>query len=130
LDVGCANRPKGDVNVDLFIRKPNPHIENQLIEPSIIPNFVLADACHLPFSGKCFDQVFSSHLIEHVDDPYLLLRELIRVSSKVTEIYTPHRFYKMGNPIHKCHFTQTWFNKALKKIGCENFVTEIPTDLI
>jgi hypothetical protein len=30
----------------------------------------------------------------------------------------------MGNPMHKCHFTKTWFNKALNKLGCKNFAVE------
>jgi SAM-dependent methyltransferase len=131
LDVGCGNRPKGNINVDIIIKKKNIHIGpdvgNQIIEPKLIRNFVLADACHLPFPNGCFDRVLCSHLIEHVDHPYWLLRELIRVSSRVVEVYTPHRFlgWRKHNPGHKCHFTKTWFYQALRKSGCKNFQVQI-----
>jgi SAM-dependent methyltransferase len=121
LDVGCAHRPKGDVNVDLFINKPNIHVDSVVVNPKKIPNFVLADAQHLPFASYSIDHVYCSHLIEHVDNPYLLLQELIRVSRRLVEIYTPHRLlgWRHHHPGHRCHFTLTWFAKALAKIGCE-----------
>lgn len=65
------------MNVDLLINTPSPHIGNQIIKLKLIPNFVLADACNLPFPDKCFDEVFSSHLVEHVGNPYGLLKELM-----------------------------------------------------
>jgi len=120
LDVGCGVQPKGDVNVDLYVKKPNPHITSHpIIEPKKIPNFVLADACHLPFRDGSFKHVHSSHVIEHVENPFLMLRELLRVSSGTVEIYTPHRLHRIDNRTHKSHFTKTWFYKALTKLGVQ-----------
>jgi len=42
-------------------------------------SFVQGDALRLPFSDETFDFVYSIGLIEHFDDPYLLLREQYRV---------------------------------------------------
>jgi len=126
LDVGCGVQPKGDVNVDLYVKKPNPHITSHpIIEPKKIPNFILADACHLPFRDCSFEHVHSSHVIEHVENPFLMLRELLRDSSRIVEIYTPHRLHRIEN--HKSHFTKTWFYKALTKLGVqpENFKIEV-----
>ena len=39
----------------------------------------------LPFSDKAFDYVICSHVLEHVEDPDLLISELMRVSN--TGIY-------------------------------------------
>jgi len=128
LDVGCGVQPKGDVNVDLYVKKPNPHITaHPIIEPKEIKNFVLADACHLPFRDSSFEHVHSSHVIEHVENPFLLLKELLRVSRRTVEITTPHRLHKIDNPAHKSHFTKTWFYRALTRLGVqpENLKIEI-----
>ena len=76
LDVGCGNAElaKGDVNVDLFREGRNLQIGNQKVgervNPHKIKNFVVADACHLPFKAGAFKVVFSSHTIEHVSNPF------------------------------------------------------------
>jgi len=113
LDVGCGGNaqwpdsiPRGDVNCDILrpVRR--------------IPNFVLCDALHLPFRNGSFQEVYSNHVIEHVKNPYKMLKELVRVSALQVHIYCPHRFHpyrKVRN--HKCHFTKTWFAQALDKLG-------------
>jgi len=122
LDVGCGlnkdtpeSVPQGDVNCDL--QKPLAKISN----------FVLCDAQHLPFKDKTFSFVYSSHVIEHVDNPFLMLKELIRVANSKVLIRTPHRLLlkgycrvKFGNKSpaqHRCHFDKKWFVKALRSLG-------------
>ncbi len=41
--------------------------------------FVLADACHLPFVDGAFDHVIACEVVEHVPDDDGLLREAVRV---------------------------------------------------
>ncbi|GBD13712.1 Demethylrebeccamycin-D-glucose O-methyltransferase [bacterium HR24] len=41
--------------------------------------FVLADACHLPFGDCTFDHVIACEVVEHVEDDDALLREAVRV---------------------------------------------------
>lgn len=73
LDVGCGNRPTGDVNVDLYPEK-NPYRKTENIQPITetkkIPNFIRSDAFHLPFKDGCFGEVVSNSVLEHVDDFY------------------------------------------------------------
>jgi len=106
LDVGCGDRPKGDVNCDLFIGD-FPHLQkSRIIKPKIIPNFVKCDAHHLPFKTAAFKETFSSHLIEHVNDPAKVLYEMLRVSREKVTFVLPHKFARASwlkyrqNPTH------------------------------
>ncbi|MFA5365941.1 MAG: class I SAM-dependent methyltransferase, partial [Candidatus Bathyarchaeia archaeon] len=97
LDVGCgtAGLAKGDVNVDFFREGRNVQVGEQLVGemcvPKLIKNFVVADACHLPFRDGCFSLVYSSHVIEHVVDPVLMFKEMLRVSCRKVVVRCPHR---------------------------------------
>ena len=85
LDIGCGNFPTGDVNTDLFIEDIGHRTGTaKHLAPSLaaqkIKNFVLCDAGALPFREDVFDEVYSSHTIEHVNDPSLMIKEMVRVS--------------------------------------------------
>ena len=71
MDVGCGNKPRGDVNLDISV-------------PLRIPeNFVLGDAHTLPFRNKGFSLIYSNSVIEHLINPDKALREFKRVSTKL-----------------------------------------------
>jgi len=77
LDVGCGNKPRGDINID-FVKQT-------------VPNFIRADALNLPFRDNVFSHARSYHVIEHVGNPLKMISELKRVASAV-EIITPSAF--------------------------------------
>ena len=79
LDVGCGNNPQGDVNCDI-------------VKQDTSTPFILCDSQHLPFRPETFTTVHSSHVIEHVNDPVLMMEELLRVSNKHVTVKTPHLF--------------------------------------
>jgi ubiquinone/menaquinone biosynthesis C-methylase UbiE len=112
LDVGCGNRASGTVNVDLYCGE-TMHRRHEPIDMKHIPNFVLADACHLPFKDNSFDLVRSDGLIEHLTNPILLLEEMIRVSKFQIIVKCPHRRGEQRvsrrSPVHLHHFNLTWF---------------------
>jgi len=83
LDIGCGRTPKGKVNVDLY--QGFEHREKVII--------IKADAQHLPFKSNVFDKVSSHEVIEHLEDPLTLLREMHRVSRDRIMITTPNAFY-------------------------------------
>ena len=93
LDIGCGNKPTGDVNCDLFIGK-TPHLDKDAeINPKIIANFVKCDANNLPFRDKCFDHSYCSHVIEHRGlSPIKVIGEMTRVTNGIIEVLVPHRF--------------------------------------
>ena len=118
LDVGCGERPKGNVNVDLFVEETSQRFCKRGLNTRVIPNFIKASISHLPFSDNTFETVLCFHVVEHTDNPIESLRELIRVSKRNIVVKTPHRFSKTAclNPWHKHTFNKTWFLKALTKI--------------
>lgn len=130
LDVGCGNSPKGDVNVDLFTEATKHRSDNSPLKTKKIPNFVKAHAEFLPFKNETFEVTFSSHVIEHVDNPFSMLREMARVTVKkgLVEIKCPHRFSTRrsgASKHHKHYFNITWFMKAAEKCGLTWMETKI-----
>ena len=125
LDIGCGNFPTGDVNTDLFIEDIGHRTGTaKHLAPSLaaqkIKNFVLCDAGALPFREDVFDEVYSSHTIEHVNDPSLMIKEMVRVSKDKISIVCPHRYgAKMFNrsAFHKSYLSKKWFFKIAKKLS-------------
>jgi len=114
LDVGCGTKPRGDVNVDVFLGKK--YYRGKIV-PKKIPNFVLADACHLPFKDGAFEKVVSYSVIEHVPNLKLFIKEMVRVTNGEIYIETPHRFanvFPQITPEHCWFFTREFFQKTLK----------------
>jgi SAM-dependent methyltransferase len=117
LDVGCGVTPNGTVNVDFIRRGENLHV-GAFMNPHVIPNFVVADACYLPFKDGAFDLVFSSHVIEHVPDPKKMFGELCRVTGRRVIVRCPHkRGSGAKRPHHINYIDEEWFRKAAESIG-------------
>ncbi len=62
---------------------------------------VLADAAHLPFADATFDVVCCDQVLEHVTDPYGVVRELIRVTKPGGEIFVGVPFLYPYHPSPK-----------------------------
>lgn len=69
LDVGCGDRPKGDVNLDLFFYGK-------------WKNFIIAEAHHLPFKNGAFNKVYTKHCLEHLENPLKFFKESKRILKK------------------------------------------------
>ena len=80
LDIACGAKPfpKASVLCDLNAR-PVPDRRMKTLVTEGKP-FVLCDSRYLPFKDKAFDFATSYYLIEHMDDPWTLFKELKRVS--------------------------------------------------
>ncbi len=77
LNICCGKTDGGGINVDVV-----KHAE--------LLNFQIVDDIYkLPFENKQFDRVLCSHTIEHVDEPELFLKEMMRVGKDVTIILPP-----------------------------------------
>jgi ADP-heptose:LPS heptosyltransferase/predicted SAM-dependent methyltransferase len=89
------------------------------------PNLVMDCTSLKLFSDGMFDYVFSSHFLEHVQDPEAVLREWwkkLKVDGRLI-LYLPHKdFYpNMGqpgaNPDHKQDFQPRDIVKIMKRVG-------------
>lgn len=80
LDVACGAKPfpKANVLCDLNV-KPVPDRRMKSLVTEEKP-FILCDSRYLPFKDKAFDFVTSYYLLEHVSAPWLVFKELKRVS--------------------------------------------------
>lgn len=115
VDVGCFDgRMFGDkaVNVDIIKYADN------------IPNFILADADHLPFADKKFDCAVYGEVLEHVDDPIKALNEAKRIANAIIfSVPNEHEWipeYKpFGNPGHKRFFTEETIKRVFADVNIE-----------
>jgi SAM-dependent methyltransferase len=100
LEIGSGHNPKtrADVLCDKFIYDDLQRGGKIVTDRPI----VAADGQYLPFTDKSFDYVICSHVLEHVEDAELFLKELMRVADR-GYIETPseigERLY--GWPYHK-----------------------------
>ena len=106
LDVGCGPRGLGtEANIDIAY----PGIDHK--------NFQIMDAHHLSFPDDSFEAVSLVEVIEHVENPTQVLREIYRVLEKDGILYltTP-------NPSHLSHFFRHLRNKRMV-IHCDHLHT-------
>ena len=75
LDVGCGQgrhlmlMPKGSIGIDLY---PNKELRTRY-------ELLIHDLNNrLPFKDESFDVIFASHVLEHLESPYKMLREFYR----------------------------------------------------
>jgi SAM-dependent methyltransferase len=76
-NISCGTTDGGGINADIA-------------RHGDIPNFeMVTDIYALPHADGVFDQVISSHTIEHVDDPERFYAELKRIGKSVTLLVPP-----------------------------------------
>lgn len=101
LDIACGHQPfpKADVLCDLHAEPVPDRSMKQLVTCG--KPFVLCSCYQLPFKNQAFDFVTSYYLIEHIDDPWTLIKELKRVS-KHGYIQSPSWFNELlyGEKVH------------------------------
>lgn len=110
LNLGSAGRKKeGYVNVD-WMALVKPDVEHNL---NVYP---------YPFRDNEFDLVEATHILEHLDRPFDVMKEIHRISkpNATVIIKVPHFSRTMGHPEHFHGFDVTfpnYFNKKFIEIG-------------
>lgn len=87
---------------------------------------VQADAARVPFRGECFDVVICSELLEHVQDPRAVLREVFRVlrTGGRLLITVPFLYRIHGDPHDFGRYTDHFWSCTLSEIGFHEIVIE------
>jgi SAM-dependent methyltransferase len=80
LEIGSGSRPhpRSSVLIDRYLADDSQREGRRLVRDA--RPFVLADAQALPFRDGAFDYCICMHVLEHVDDPAAMLREMQRVA--------------------------------------------------
>lgn len=123
VDIGCEiNFIFGERATNVDIRSLEELREASKNPNLDIPNFVQADAQHLPFEDKEYDFAVLGEILEHVDDPKQVLMEAQRVARclvfSVPNEYEWHPSLKpFQNPVHKQLFTEPSLKKLLVDAG-------------
>jgi SAM-dependent methyltransferase len=108
LHLGC-----GDIRLD-------PRLVNLDLSPTPAVD-VLADAAGLPFPGGIFHLVITQEMVEHVRDPFLVVREVARMLRKGGVLYIQAPFiigYHPG-PEDYWRFTRAGLVRLVEQAGLE-----------
>lgn len=104
LDIGGGHAPftYAQVVVDIDFQCGSHRDGQSVVSRDDQKQFIQADICALPFPDNSFDFVVCLHVLEHVQDPGLACRELMRVA-KGGFIETPRKWseYYAGHPTHR-----------------------------
>lgn len=104
LDVGCG---------DNFVKKFFPNTTGLDIEREVHPE-VIGDAHYLPLEDNSFDWVVAISVIEHLENPAIAVREMIRVAKKGVLLWTDLNQTDMdASPDHKYCWTPKIFGQFL-----------------
>ena len=108
LDIGCGYSAHKDAKVVCDIQDLSSFYKDK--------NFIKLSEGNLPFKDKEFDFVISSHVIEHVQDVALFIKELERVSSKgyieLPTVLEDNLVFENK----KDHLWQMWFDDDKSKL--------------
>lgn len=139
LDLGC-----GEGHITAQILKKFPHAEVSGLDYSISAiqyahqhfkniDFVVGDACDLPYSDNYFDIVVCNNMWEHVGDPLIILEQIRKVVKPLGYllISTPSRYrFKnlarvlMGKPVQllsKFHVTEYTVGQIKEQLSFGKF---------
>jgi len=102
LNVGCGFRPfSGYVNLDY----------DEMVHPDVVRS--VDDG--LPFDDNKFNEVYTSHVIEHITDVFLFMSEIWRVTEKggKVTIICPngHNMFSSIEPDHKRQISWRYFDR-------------------
>lgn len=117
LNLGCGGfKKEGYINVDY----------NSVFKPEVTHDLNIFP---YPFIDNEFDFVEAFHLLEHLDNPFLVMRELHRITRNngLIIIRVPHFSRGFSHPEHKCGFDVTfpyYFNSSFKG-GYQGFQLEL-----
>jgi len=98
LNVGCGEfKKEGYVNLD-WVESVNPDVVHDM---NVFP---------YPFEDNTFDLIEADHVLEHMEDPFGIMRELHRISKNDASVVirVPHFSRGFSHPEHKRGFDVTF----------------------
>lgn len=109
LHLGCGTEYlDGWVNID-----NSPHVHKDIVMDLENDDLVAK------LGENVVEKVYTSHLLEHLRDPFRLVEQIWRVCKNGAElvIIVPHRDAEIGNPYHKWPFFTEWTFRFFDPVG-------------
>jgi len=96
-------------------------IVRKFLQVNLHMNKVLADACNLPFVSEYFATVVATEILEHLEHPEIVVKEIRRVLKKDGRaiISVPDRYNVFSEVEHIQYFTEKRFQKIFKDFEVE-----------
>jgi len=92
--------------------------------------YVICDLNCLPFRSKSVDVSLCRHVLEHLHNPYYVLKELCRVTRKCMIISFPYSRFKLDRIFWIDHIHSISLEKTYSIFNAENFAVEDERHLI
>jgi ubiquinone/menaquinone biosynthesis C-methylase UbiE len=112
LDVGCGEAFNSEIilkNIDTQITGID--LDEGAIEMAKkrVPDatFQTGSIFELPFEDNSYDLVLCNEVLEHISNPHIAVKELLRVSKGTVIISVPHEpWFRLGNILSFTHITR------------------------
>jgi SAM-dependent methyltransferase len=117
LDIGCGNKP-----YELWFKKlVTEYVGCDIVQSSANKVDVLCKANAIPLEDSSFETIFSTQVIEHVEDHQGLVNEAFRLLKKDGHFILsgPMYWYLHEEPYDFFRFTKHGFTYILEKAGFE-----------
>lgn len=114
LDIGCGNKP-----YQVLFESATRYIGCDVVQSDLGKVDVICEAGDLKFSSSSFDTVFSTQVIEHVDDPFKMIAEAYRVLKPggMFILSAPFTWELHEEPYDFFRFTKYGLSSSLSKQG-------------
>jgi len=115
LDIGCGEKPYEP----LFRGRYSAYIGIDLETVNRSRADVFGDSLHLPFKSSTFDTVFSTQVLEHVRDPFAMLREIgaVLAPDGVLILTAPQAWPLHEEPFDFFRYTRYGLEELLRTAG-------------
>jgi len=130
LDVGCGTSKETDTIYFTEYKfcpiRAGP--EATFLDISIpklrIKNFIRGDAQNLPFRGNSFEEIYASHVLEHLDEPLKFLWDARRVLVRGgrLHVWVPNFTCREYDPSHKHVFNYYSLKSLFRDRGFRVFI--------
>ena len=117
LDIGCGNKPYES----WFNGRITEYVGCDIVQSSAKKVDVLCEANKIPLTDECFDTVFSTQVIEHVEDYQGMINEAFRLLKPdgVAIVSGPMYWYLHEEPYDFYRFTKHGFKHIFENSGFE-----------
>lgn len=115
IDIGGKKtHKKGNFIIENYINSPI-YVN---IDPKVTPDYI-CDARSMPFQNDYADILICSEMLEHVDEPAEVLKEMYRVLKPGGKIFVcvPFSMHIHGLPHDYGRYTEIWWKAQAGKIG-------------